>query len=212
MTVDTIQLQDASGGSDLGTYGVDWTVTMNSGTIDGQDSNGLNLSDDADGIITLSDGSTVNFYDIEVIVANPRGEQGLVTNWQMDSDSQSGTRVNDEVGDNVLSLINTSDIIPGSGGGDSDVTRKRIGKIRPRDIFDIGERVALSGGLGNDTLNGGDGSDMFIFQMGGGTDTVNGGAGGGWTDTIQLQDASGGSVMMPSTSSERFRPLASTGQ
>jgi hypothetical protein len=64
---DIIQLSDANGGSNLGTYGVDWTVSISSGTIDGQDANGLDLSDDADGIITLSDGSMVNFFDIERI-------------------------------------------------------------------------------------------------------------------------------------------------
>ena len=63
----TIQVQDASGGSNLGTYGVDWTVTLSEGTIDAQDANDLDLSDDADGTITLSDGSIVNFFDIERI-------------------------------------------------------------------------------------------------------------------------------------------------
>jgi len=65
--IDTISLQDASGGSNLGTYGVDWTVALSEGTIDGQDANGLDLSNDADGIITLSDGSIANFFDIERI-------------------------------------------------------------------------------------------------------------------------------------------------
>ncbi|GBE44027.1 hemolysin, plasmid [bacterium BMS3Bbin10] len=64
---DTVLLQDASGGNSLGTYGVDWTVTLTEGTIDGQDANGLDLSSDADGIVTLSDGSTVNFFDVERI-------------------------------------------------------------------------------------------------------------------------------------------------
>ena len=65
--IDAISLQDASGGSKLGTYGVDWTVSLTEGTIDGQDANGLDLSDDADGVITLSDGSIANFFDIERI-------------------------------------------------------------------------------------------------------------------------------------------------
>ncbi len=65
--IDAITVQDASGGSKLGTYGVDWTVSLTEGTIDGQDANGLDLSDDADGVITLSDGSIANFFDIERI-------------------------------------------------------------------------------------------------------------------------------------------------
>lgn len=64
---DTIQLFDASGSNNLGTYGVDWTVSLTEGTIDGQDANGLDLSNDADGTITLSDGLIVNFTDVERI-------------------------------------------------------------------------------------------------------------------------------------------------
>ncbi|MEW7009971.1 cadherin domain-containing protein, partial [Lentilitoribacter sp. EG35] len=62
---DTIQLSDTGG--DLGEYGTDWTVSLTSGSIDSQDANSLSLSDDADGIITLDDGSTINFLDIERI-------------------------------------------------------------------------------------------------------------------------------------------------
>ena len=39
----------------------------------------------------------------------------------------------------------------------------------------------------------GDGFVLERFSFRGGTDTINGGAAGGWTDTIQVQDASGGS-------------------
>ncbi len=64
---DSIELHDASGGGNLGTYGVDWTVTLTEGSIQTQDQDSLTLSDDADGTITLSDGATVNFYEIERI-------------------------------------------------------------------------------------------------------------------------------------------------
>jgi Ca2+-binding RTX toxin-like protein len=64
---DTMLLQDASGGNNLGTYGVDWTITLSEGSITGSDANGFDLSADADGVITLSDGATVNFFDIERI-------------------------------------------------------------------------------------------------------------------------------------------------
>ncbi len=64
---DTIELQDAFGGGDLGTYGTDWTVTLSEGTIDSHNENSIDLSDDADGIITLQDGSTIDFTDIERI-------------------------------------------------------------------------------------------------------------------------------------------------
>ena len=62
---DAIQLGDSGG--DLGEYGTDWTQTLDSGSVDGQDTNSLSLSDDADGLVTLDDGSTINFLDIERI-------------------------------------------------------------------------------------------------------------------------------------------------
>ena len=64
---DTIQLQDEFGGSDLGVYGTDWTVTLTEGTIEETNDNNLLFSDDADGTITLEDGSSIDFTDIERI-------------------------------------------------------------------------------------------------------------------------------------------------
>ena len=52
-------------GGDVGTYGTDWTVSLTSGSVEAQDANSLTLSDDSDGTITLADGSTVDFYEIE---------------------------------------------------------------------------------------------------------------------------------------------------
>ena len=42
-----------------------------------------------------------------------------------------------------------------------------------------------------DTLIGGDGDDLFIYELGDGNDIVTGGAAGGWTDTIELVDMDG---------------------
>ncbi|MDH3603328.1 MAG: hypothetical protein OEU26_27255, partial [Candidatus Tectomicrobia bacterium] len=64
---DSITLLDASGGGDLGTFGIDWTLTLNSGSIQSQDASSITLSGDADGTIQLSDGSTADFYGIERI-------------------------------------------------------------------------------------------------------------------------------------------------
>lgn len=64
---DTIELQDATGGSDIGTYGTDWTVTLTEGTIEETNSDNIIFSDDADGTITLQDGSSIDFTDIERI-------------------------------------------------------------------------------------------------------------------------------------------------
>ncbi|MEM7621321.1 MAG: FG-GAP-like repeat-containing protein, partial [Pseudomonadota bacterium] len=64
---DLIQLFDSSGGISLGTYGVNWTVSLSSGSITNTGSDKLTLSADADGAITLQDGSVINFTDIEEI-------------------------------------------------------------------------------------------------------------------------------------------------
>jgi len=64
---DNIELHDATGGSNIGTYGTDWTLTLSEGSIDTQDANSITLTDDADGTITLQDGSTIDFFDIERI-------------------------------------------------------------------------------------------------------------------------------------------------
>ncbi|MDP6262825.1 MAG: hypothetical protein QGI42_03840 [Rhodospirillales bacterium] len=48
----------------------------------------------------------------------------------------------------------------------------------------------LDGGKGNDEAWGDDGDDLFIFGDGDGSDTFHGG--GGWTDSVQLEDVSGG--------------------
>ncbi len=53
----------------LGTYGTDWTVSLTSGSITNTDTAGqaLTLTNDASGIITMSDGSTITFQEIERI-------------------------------------------------------------------------------------------------------------------------------------------------
>ncbi|MEO5338670.1 MAG: hypothetical protein H7841_17565 [Magnetospirillum sp. WYHS-4] len=48
----------------------------------------------------------------------------------------------------------------------------------------------LVAGAGNDKLYGEDGSDVFVFGSGDGTDIASGGT--GWTDTIHLEDVTGG--------------------
>ncbi|GBF28145.1 leukotoxin [bacterium MnTg02] len=64
---DTVLLQDASGGSNIGIFGVDWTLNLTEGSIQSQDANSITLSDEADGTITLQDGSVFDFTDFERI-------------------------------------------------------------------------------------------------------------------------------------------------
>ncbi len=64
---DTISL--SNGTASHMTMGSDWTVTLTSGSISATDTanHELTLSQDAAGIITMSDGSTISFHEIEKI-------------------------------------------------------------------------------------------------------------------------------------------------
>ena len=53
--------------SSAGNYGTDWTVSLTSGSITQQDGNQLLFSDDASGTVTLSDGSELDFDNVEQI-------------------------------------------------------------------------------------------------------------------------------------------------
>ncbi|MGI9500700.1 MAG: calcium-binding protein, partial [Geminicoccaceae bacterium] len=68
---DVIELQDSSGGSNIGNYGSDWTVQFDSGSIESSDtdpnSGWLDLTDDASGTITMQDGTEIDFTGIEHI-------------------------------------------------------------------------------------------------------------------------------------------------
>ncbi len=63
---DSVQLADAAGGNNIGTLGVDWTLTLTQGTAT-VNADSIDLSQDADGVITLQDGSELRFFDIEEI-------------------------------------------------------------------------------------------------------------------------------------------------
>ncbi len=63
---DTIELQD--GASPVGEFGADWTVDLTQGSVVSSDEHGVIFSEDADGVITLSDGSTIEFTDVEQVI------------------------------------------------------------------------------------------------------------------------------------------------
>ena len=60
--VDTVQLDQSAGSLEFGT---DWTISLTSGSIVSQNAGELVLSDDADGVINVNDGSQINVTDIE---------------------------------------------------------------------------------------------------------------------------------------------------
>ena len=73
---DRIELQDGSGGSNIGEYGMDWTVAIETGAIensgasagpDGEPRGWLELAEDTSGTITMQDGTEITFDGIEHI-------------------------------------------------------------------------------------------------------------------------------------------------
>ncbi|MGI9423403.1 MAG: hypothetical protein ACR2PA_09425 [Hyphomicrobiaceae bacterium] len=65
--LDIVDLGADAGSGSLGQYGQDWTMELDHGSIVSQDGGSMTLSNDADGEIVLSDGSTLSFHDIEQI-------------------------------------------------------------------------------------------------------------------------------------------------
>ena len=55
----------------VGVLGQDWTMVLNVGTIEGQTADQIDLSNDAAGTITLSDGAVITFDGLEQINVNP---------------------------------------------------------------------------------------------------------------------------------------------
>ena len=61
-------IQFDGGVESLGEFGVDWTVELTRGSIDSVDADRIDLSQNADGVITMNDGSTIEFQDVEQII------------------------------------------------------------------------------------------------------------------------------------------------
>jgi len=62
---DTIDLSNAL--ADDAVYGQDWTITLTEGEIVNEDEDSIELTDDASGFITLDNGETIDFSNIEQI-------------------------------------------------------------------------------------------------------------------------------------------------
>jgi Ca2+-binding RTX toxin-like protein len=68
---DIIEMQDANGGSAIGTYGSDWTLDLDIGSVESSNTDPvggwLDLTDDAAGTIIMQDGTEFDFTGIEYI-------------------------------------------------------------------------------------------------------------------------------------------------
>ncbi len=62
---DVIQLEASDG--DLGEFGVDWTVTLDTGGIAATSDDAIELTEGSDGVISLADGTQITFQDIDRI-------------------------------------------------------------------------------------------------------------------------------------------------
>jgi len=60
---DTIALEGAN--LSMESYGAEWTLTLTKGAILSQDDDGLTLSQDAEGVISLDDGGQIQFFEVE---------------------------------------------------------------------------------------------------------------------------------------------------
>jgi hypothetical protein len=65
--IDAIDLHDASGNSYAGAFPTDWTLILTSGSITSTGTESLTLSTDSAGYVQHSDGTQVNFTEIEQI-------------------------------------------------------------------------------------------------------------------------------------------------
>ncbi|MDD9877742.1 MAG: LamG domain-containing protein, partial [Magnetovibrio sp.] len=108
--------------------------------------------------------------------------------------TSAGDTLTGSSGDDVISgEAGNDDISGGDGadtllGGDGD---DQIDGGDGDDVIDGGDGSdTLEGGAGDDHVMGGQGDDLFIFGAGDGADYFSGGD--GWSDTVQIDDVSGG--------------------
>jgi hypothetical protein len=68
---DIIELQDGNGGNNIGAYGSDWTLSLDSGSVEASNTSTtdgwLDLTDEAAGTIIMQDGTEIDFTGVEHI-------------------------------------------------------------------------------------------------------------------------------------------------
>ncbi|MGB0681988.1 MAG: Ig-like domain-containing protein [Magnetovibrionaceae bacterium] len=103
------------------------------------------------------------------------------------SSNDGGDYLDGGAGNDTIEGGAGDDIIMGGTGDD-----KLYGGIDDNNDWNTADsgNDTLVGGEGDDSAWGGGGNDLFIFGSGDGSDYFDGGS--GWTDTVQLEDVTGG--------------------
>ena len=125
------------------------------------------------------------FSDVEAFVGTSHTDYVYGSASDMSFDLGAGNDVFDTGNGSAVDTVNAGeghDIIWSGGGNDVIDGGSGNDIISGEDGNDI-----ITGGTGNDLVYGQAGDDTFIYGLGDGSDIFDGGAGGGWTDTIQLQ-------------------------
>ncbi len=187
---DTITVRTTDG--DGATYDETFQVTLGSS---GTDS--VTGSAGSDIVHGLAGNDTINAGDGDDLIYGGSGDD--IIDGQGGSNTIYGGAGNDFIDNNDYANAtgdtvyggDGNDTIYGAGQGD-DVLHGDAGNDL---LVGEGGNDQFYGGEGSDTIYGGDGHDIFFILQGQGNDTISGGAGGGWTDTIELQDGSGGNTI-----------------
>jgi len=108
--------------------------------------------------------------------------------------TSAGDTLTGSAGDDLISGQDGNDDISGGGGADTLLGGEGDDQIDGGDGNDVIDGGAgddtIDSGAGDDNVMGGQGDDLFIFGSGDGADYFQGGD--GWSDTVQLDDVSGG--------------------
>jgi len=200
-------LTDTDGSESLGITieGLPDGAELSAGTDNGDGTWSLD-DGDLDGLtVTVPADSDDFLMSVSATVTDEGGATQTVTEMvQVDVDTdgfEAGTVGTDSAdtltgsaGDDVISGEGGDDVIDGGAGDDQILAGDGDDEIdggEGADVIDAGAGDdVIDSGAGDDNVMGGAGDDLFIFGAGDGGDFFQGGD--GWSDTVQLEDVSGG--------------------
>ncbi|MBT7247755.1 MAG: hypothetical protein HN877_00855 [Rhodospirillaceae bacterium] len=190
----SISIEGIPDGAELsaGTDNGDGTWSVDEGDLDGLT---LTVPADADDFamsvsatVTDEGGDTRTVIEtVEVDVSGDGFDAGT-------TGTSAGDTLTGSAGDDLISGQDGNDDISGGGGADTLLGGEGDDQIDGGDGNDVIDGGAgddtIDSGAGDDNVMGGQGDDLFIFGSGDGADYFQGGD--GWSDTVQLDDVSGG--------------------